>query len=75
MTPNTEAEYYGKDGQMAEAAKIDRLVLFHHDPSHNDDFVKKIEADAREVFPRSMAAFEGLEIDVSQPDLPPSMFD
>ena len=87
----TEAEYYGKDGQMprigwghstwneavkmAEAAKVDRLILFHHDPSHNDDFVKKIEADAREVFPRSMAAFEGLEVDVSQPDLPPSMFD
>ncbi|PIQ96694.1 MAG: MBL fold metallo-hydrolase [Nitrospinae bacterium CG11_big_fil_rev_8_21_14_0_20_56_8] len=87
----TDDEYYGRNGQfsrkgwghstmregikIAKAANVDKLVLFHHDPSHPDEFVGRIEAESRKIFPRSIAAYEGLEIDLNDPDMPKSMFD
>jgi phosphoribosyl 1,2-cyclic phosphodiesterase len=72
----TEEEYLGKNGEMpragwghstwkegvkmARAAGVKRLVLFHHDPAHDDDFISGIEADARREFPQTYAAYEGL---------------
>jgi phosphoribosyl 1,2-cyclic phosphodiesterase len=29
-----------------DAAKVKQLVLFHHDPSHDDDFMDKVVAEA-----------------------------
>ena len=55
--------------KVAEAANVEKFVLFHHDPAHNDEFVKKIEAEARKIFPKSIAAYEGLPIDLSEKDL------
>jgi phosphoribosyl 1,2-cyclic phosphodiesterase len=74
----TDDEYYGghinKAGwghstvrQAAEAARgagVGRLILFHHDPNHDDSEVRRLERAAREIFPRSEAAFEGLEVKV-----------
>jgi hypothetical protein len=37
-------------------------VLFHHEPSYDDDTVAAIEADARKLFPNTCSAYEGLEI-------------
>ena len=87
----TEDEYYGLNGQfprkgwghstmregvkVAKAANVKKLVLFHHDPSHDDNFVKQIEAESRQLFPQSIAAYEGLQIDLSQEALPKSLFD
>ena len=87
----TEDEYYGRNGEfprkgwghstmreglkVAEAANGEKFVLFHHDPAHNDEFVKKIEAEAREIFSKSIAAYEGLQIDLSAKELPPSLFE
>ena len=52
-----------KEGvKLAKAADIGKLILFHHDPEHDDDFVSEIERQAKEALPGTMAAYEGLEI-------------
>ena len=47
---------------VARAAKVKRLALFHHDPSHSDDELKEIESRARKNFKNTFAAFEGQEV-------------
>jgi phosphoribosyl 1,2-cyclic phosphodiesterase len=74
----TDEEYYGghinKSGwghstvrqaaEVAGAAGVGELILFHHDPSHDDAAVRNLEAQARAIFPRARAAYEGLVIEV-----------
>lgn len=43
---------------------VKRLVLFHHDPEHNDKFIDGILAAARRRFPNTVAAREGMVIQV-----------
>lgn len=50
--------------KLAVAAGAKRLVLFHHDPLHNDDKVAAMEAECQKLFPMSQAAYEGLEIEI-----------
>lgn len=47
--------------EVAKAANAKRLVLFHHDPSHNDQKIAEIEAKAQKLFPNCTAGAEGLE--------------
>jgi phosphoribosyl 1,2-cyclic phosphodiesterase len=47
---------------VAQACNARQLVLFHHEPSYDDDTVAAIEADARKLFPNTCSAYEGLEI-------------
>jgi phosphoribosyl 1,2-cyclic phosphodiesterase len=61
--------------KVAKAANVEKLILFHHDPTHDDNFIKQIEAESRKIFPQSIAAYEGLQIDLSQNELPKSLFD
>ena len=49
---------------LAAAAGAGTLVLFHHDPAYDDAAVAEAEARARARFPRTVAAFEGLELSV-----------
>jgi phosphoribosyl 1,2-cyclic phosphodiesterase len=68
----TEAEYAQKRGwghstaaagaHLAAAAGVGQLVLFHHDPTHDDAAVAAIESATRGLFPRTIAAREGLEL-------------
>ena len=44
-----------------------RLVIFHHDPLHNDDFMDKTGEQVAEQFPNSLIAREGLSIQLSSP--------
>jgi len=76
----TEDEYWGRNGLMAKkgwghstwnaaahaaaAAGVKKLVLYHHDHSHDDDFMRDIEQQCRAVFPNSLAAYEGLVLDL-----------
>lgn len=46
--------------KLALAAGAKRLVLFHHDPGHDDRTVDEIERRCRELFPNADAAREGL---------------
>jgi phosphoribosyl 1,2-cyclic phosphodiesterase len=50
--------------KVAKAANVKKLVLFHHDPLQNDADVREKERRTRELFPSSLAAYEGLTIDL-----------
>jgi phosphoribosyl 1,2-cyclic phosphodiesterase len=66
----TADEYAGKRGwghstaeegaRLAEAAGVGQLVLYHHDPTHDDWQIARIEAATRARFPNTVAAREGL---------------
>jgi phosphoribosyl 1,2-cyclic phosphodiesterase len=44
---------------VARDAKAKQLILFHHDPSHNDQTMMRIAEDARMQFENTTAAWEG----------------
>lgn len=46
--------------ELARAAGVPQLVLFHHDPNRTDDQVAAIEAAASACLPGTVAAREGL---------------
>jgi phosphoribosyl 1,2-cyclic phosphodiesterase len=50
--------------RLADAAQVKKLVLFHHDPSHDDDFMDKVVAEAGKLRPGTIAAREALELAV-----------
>lgn len=50
--------------ELAKAANVKQLVLFHHDPSHSDADVAAKEKRAQALFPNCVAAREGLVIDL-----------
>ncbi len=53
---------YAEGIKVARAARARKLVLFHHDPDHDDAKVREIEARARRELPEAVAAFEGLTL-------------
>jgi len=85
----TEEEYRDKVGwghssieyavDVALAAGVERLVLFHHDPAHNDDTMDRMEVMARAHVARRgqaldvLAAREGLELQVMGSSATPSV--
>ena len=48
--------------QLAAEAGVGQLVLFHHDPSHDDAALERIRDLARERFAATELAVEGMEI-------------
>jgi phosphoribosyl 1,2-cyclic phosphodiesterase len=50
--------------KIAKAANVKKLVIFHHDPSHNDEFMDEVAIDSARVFPHSIVAREGMEISI-----------
>jgi phosphoribosyl 1,2-cyclic phosphodiesterase len=50
--------------EAANEAHVGRLVLFHHEPTHNDEKLDALQEEAREHFAQTSAAYEGLEIDL-----------
>jgi phosphoribosyl 1,2-cyclic phosphodiesterase len=50
--------------KIAKAARVKKLVIFHHDPSHDDEFMDAIEWQSMRVFPESIVAREGMKISV-----------
>ena len=70
-TPEQKALYptYGHSSWMdaakaACAANVKTLALFHHDPDTSDDALQTSLAAAREIFPNTFLAQEGLEINL-----------
>lgn len=55
--------------EVAKAAGIQQLVLYHHDPMRDDAGVMAIEGRAKELFAKSYAAKEGMEIDLGPASL------
>lgn len=58
---------YSTACQVAAEAGVRQLVLFHHDPSHDDQAVDEIEAAARCLFPDTLLAREGMALKVKPP--------
>ena len=48
--------------RTARNAGVKQLVLFHHDPEHDDRSLKRIERLAGRLLPSTRLAYEGLEI-------------
>jgi phosphoribosyl 1,2-cyclic phosphodiesterase len=48
--------------QVAIQANVKKLIITHHDPDHNDDFLDSMEKECQSVFPNSLFAKEGLEV-------------
>lgn len=46
--------------RLADAAKVGTLVVFHHDPGHDDAFMDRIAAAAAAARPGTIVAQEGL---------------
>ena len=67
----TEEEYPTKLGwghstwnagvKAAKKAGAKNLLLFHHEPAHNDKTILEMEAKAKAEFPNTFAAYEGQE--------------
>ena len=65
----TPAEYETKRGwghatwleatQVARDANVKQLILFHHDPTHNDAFIDDSVNQAKRHFENTIAAREG----------------
>jgi ribonuclease BN (tRNA processing enzyme) len=51
--------------KVAQAAQVKKLVIFHHDPSHDDNFMDSIQLQSRQVFPQATIAQEGMSIVVA----------
>ena len=50
--------------RMADEAGVKHLCLFHHDPSHDDDFMDTMAAEANDVRAGTIVAREGQIIDL-----------
>ncbi|MGK7877956.1 MAG: MBL fold metallo-hydrolase [Xenococcaceae cyanobacterium] len=77
----TDEEYYNKEYskigwghstwqeavKVAKSAGVKQLVIFHHDPLHNDDFLDRVAEQAALAFPNTVLAREGQSIELTQP--------
>ena len=50
--------------EVAQKARVKRLALFHHEPTHDDRTVRMMEKQARRLFPSTVAAYEGMKVDL-----------
>ncbi len=50
--------------ELARAAEVKNLVLFHHEPTHTDEVLDSILIRARSVFPNTHSATETLVVEV-----------
>lgn len=46
--------------KVAKAAGVKRVVIFHHEPTHSDDFLDEIAKKVKAAFPDAVMAREGL---------------
>ncbi len=77
----TDAEYYAEPGgkkgwghstwqeavKVAIAAGVKTLVIFHHDPLHDDDFLDDVAVQVAQAFPGGQLAREGHSLQVVSP--------
>lgn len=51
--------------RLCRAAGAKRLAIFHHDPSHDDAFIKEVERAAKRTWSGAFVACEGMQIDLA----------
>lgn len=47
--------------KLAKQADVKKLLLFHHDPKHDDKVLKEIEDSAQKLFPEAYIASENMD--------------
>jgi ribonuclease BN (tRNA processing enzyme) len=52
--------------KIALAAGVKRYVVFHHEPTHNDDFLDQVAEEVKAMLPNAVMAREGLIVDVME---------
>jgi phosphoribosyl 1,2-cyclic phosphodiesterase len=50
--------------EVAKQAGVGNLALFHYDPQYNDSVILEMEKRAKSIFKNSVAAYEGLSIEL-----------
>ncbi|NJR15586.1 MAG: MBL fold metallo-hydrolase [Calothrix sp. CSU_2_0] len=50
--------------KVAQAANVKTLVIFHHDPAHDDDYLDNVGLQAKEKFSGAIMAKEGMVLEV-----------
>ena len=50
--------------EVARTAQVGTLILFHHEPTYDDDKLDVMLAEAQTQFAHTYSAYEGLEIDL-----------
>lgn len=50
--------------EVGIAADVKQVVIFHHDPSHDDDFLDQIESEIQTRFPNVKLAREGMTLPI-----------
>ncbi|MEO8853040.1 MAG: MBL fold metallo-hydrolase [Ginsengibacter sp.] len=50
--------------EVAIQANVKRLIITHHDPDHNDEFLDGLEKECQKILPNSLFAKEGMEVSV-----------
>jgi phosphoribosyl 1,2-cyclic phosphodiesterase len=73
----TEEEYPNFEGwghstwqegvRLSKEAGVRNYAIFHHDPSHDDDFMDNVERDAKKTLASAFVAKEGMEIEFNSP--------
>lgn len=55
--------------EVARAANVGRFIAFHHDPSHDDDFMDTLGRNMSQARPGSLVAQEGMLLDLLSGDV------
>ncbi|MEB3342061.1 MBL fold metallo-hydrolase [Okeania sp.] len=50
--------------EIAKKAGVKQVVMFQHDPAHNDDFLDGVQKDLQLQFPNGLVAKEGMTIPI-----------
>lgn len=50
--------------EVAREAGVGMLILFHHEPTYDDEKLDALQAEARMHFAGTLSAYEGMEIDL-----------
>ncbi|GAB1540445.1 MBL fold metallo-hydrolase [Scytonema sp. NUACC21] len=53
--------------KIAKAANVKTLAIYHHDPSHDDEFLDRVGQEAAEKFSGAIMAREGMVLQVPVP--------
>jgi phosphoribosyl 1,2-cyclic phosphodiesterase len=48
--------------RLCQRAKAKKLVIFHHEPNHDDDFMTALEAEAQSAWSEIIVAREGMSL-------------
>jgi phosphoribosyl 1,2-cyclic phosphodiesterase len=52
--------------RIARECDVSQLILFHHDPDHDDTFIDSLVEKAQENFPRTVGAAEGMALSLPE---------